>query len=761
MKMELTNLKCCILEPFLSFAKMFLQIPVEDGFSGGDFELKNRNQTSETFETSRNSHRYCYLTVFYNDFNIMIDPIETGSRLELVFDLCHDNSVGRVPQPNPPQFSEKQKKFQNLFSCWKENSWVDLIAIPLDHSYSKSNLTFASLKGADRIIVDQIVSLLGDFVDVHLATVTKYIGYNNEDDWAVSGIHRMKRKKGGNLKIIRERDWTEYWAGDWNAVQDCQLKSLPPLEMFVPDHLLGHEETVFEKKTEDENFSNFEGLEFKRQMVILWPRKKIFNIAIAFRLLDQALDFVEENSVAETKELEMNSLIQFCEEHPAEAWCDIGSGCDNLRCVNARGSSSTVMEKRALRLINLCLRWKMKNCGLELINLLFKTDFVCDVFRCWNCYNEICDSYSSSFVGGVCSDDVASALAELIDMVGWDTGFNENISKFHIGEKFDVKHIGHLAHLVVCLVNHNCLDGAKVVRDEIFEILKMENHLKNLKYAGESFGSCIAMLALVDGLFASEDVVLDKLFAHFKTFSAEHSLHVIGWLSKIDTTLFKSITQLDYYPELLANLESKLKVCNFPNIGESFTKQEIAAAQLMSSYLKLQDGPMLKALIDRITSPGSRILLSSVLCTRNAWTVPSSSLVDATLAQLVAGQFQQLSQFTTSIFSSKQHSLPEHSAVELFLRSNEKSMTYNLANEEEAQKFVSKFFCRRLAGTSVLMAECNIVKTFVDGESKICVAIRKNWDSAVPEPKSGVLFSQEAFQKFTNWSKTRRSEFIN
>ena len=113
--------------------------------------------------------------------------------------------------------------------------------------------------------------------------------------------------------------------------------------------------------------------------------------------------------------------------------------------------------------------------------------------------------------------------------------------------------------------------------------------------------------------------------------------------------------------------------------------------------------------------------------------MPSSSLVDATLAQLDAGRFQQLSQFKTSLFSSKQRGLPEHPAVELFLRSNEKSMTYDLANDEE-RKFVSKFFCRRLAGRSVLIADCNMVKTFVDGESKICVVIRKNWESSHSSP---------------------------
>ena len=722
---------------------MILQIPVRGGFRGGDIYLKNRNQRT-MYKTSRNSHRYCHLTVFYNDSQRISKPLDTGSRLELVFDLCHESQfVGRpvtrninapLPQATPPQFSEKQKKFQSLFSCWKEedDSWVNLLAIPLDHAYSGSNLTSVSLKGADRTTVEQIVSLLGDFADVHLATVTKYIGYN-EDDWAVSGIHNLKKRNGGKLPIIRERHWTEYWAGDWSELQDCQLKSSSSLQIYLPDQLLGHEETVFQLDPKKINWhSNFEGLEFKRQMIILWPKKKIFNVALAFGV-DQALDIIEKDAVEETKEAEMKAMIEYCKEHPCETWFPNNRDrCGDFRCVSARDNPIELGSKRALRIINLCLQWKLKSCGLELISILFDTNFEWDLFCCWGCAT--CFWIYSPFVGGVCSNDVASALAELIVMVGWNS-LSNNISQFHISESFDVKQIDHLSHLAVCLVNYNCLDGAKIVRDEVFEILKMEQYLKKLtelEDADETFGSCIAMLALVDGLSSPEDGVLDNLLVHLKTFSGEQSSTVIGWISKIDATLLKSLSHLDYHPELLANLELQLETSNppSPSYTKSFTTQEVAAAQLVSSYLKLQDGQMLKSLMDRIT--GSKILLSSVLTTRSAWTT-SSSLADTTLAQLVAAQLKKLSQFEKSLFSSKQLVLsPEHKAVEEFLHSDAECLTYenSFTNEEEARNFVFKFFSRRLAGTSGCVADCEIVKTLVDGEAKekICVVISKNWN---------------------------------
>ena len=459
-------------------------------------------------------------------------------------------------------------------------------------------------------------------------------------------------------------------------------------------------------------------------MIVLWPKKKTFDIALAFGV-DEALDMIEKDAVAETKEAEMKALIEHCKEHPCETWLPNNrDGCEVLRCVSERHNPIKLGSKRALRIINLCLKWKLKSCGLELINVLFNTDFDWDLFGCWDCVIN-CISIKQPFVGGVCSKDVASQLAELIVMVGWNS--IANISQFHTGKHFDFKQIGHLSHLAVCLANLNCLEGAKIVRNEVFEILKIEEYLKKLtklEDASGTFGSCIAMVALVDGLSSPENGRLDNLLAHLN-FNGEKSLKIIGWISEMDATLIDSLSHLDYYTELLANFECQM---NPPRFAESFTAQELAAAQLMSSYLKLQEK---LTLIGGIT--GSKILLSSVLCTRTAWT-SSSSLVDATLAQLVASRVQRLLQFKTSLFSLENPVIPKYQAVDRFLHSDENYMTYDnsFANEEEALNFVSKYFSRRLAGTGGCMADCEVVKTFVDGESneKICVVIKTNWDSS-------------------------------
>ena len=108
-------------------------------------------------------------------------------------------------------------------------------------------------------------------------------------------------------------------------------------------------------------------------MIVLWPKNKTFDIALAFGV-DEALDMIEKDAVAETKQAEMKALIEHCKEHPCETWLPNNrDGCEVLRCVSERHNPIKLGSKRALRIINLCLKWKLKSCGLELINVLFNT----------------------------------------------------------------------------------------------------------------------------------------------------------------------------------------------------------------------------------------------------------------------------------------------------------------------------------------------------------------------------------------------------
>lgn len=90
--------------------------------------------------------------------------------------LQNDTHVGVIAQ-----LSQNEQQFRDLFSNWRKIDHCWLYAGPLEHDYCKQNLLFSSLEGIDRSTVNLILSILGDFVEVHLAIVTKYIGYKEDD----------------------------------------------------------------------------------------------------------------------------------------------------------------------------------------------------------------------------------------------------------------------------------------------------------------------------------------------------------------------------------------------------------------------------------------------------------------------------------------------------------------------------------------------------------------------------------------------------
>ena len=131
-----------------------------------------------------------------------------------------------------------------MFSSWKNkgHNEAQLYAIPLTHSYHRKSVSRITLKGVDRKLADIIISLLGDFAEIHLATVTEYVGYN-EDDRAQAFIEIMKREQRG--RNGGQLNWTEYFAGNWSNLNNLKL-NLPPLRITVPDEFVGVKDDLFE-----------------------------------------------------------------------------------------------------------------------------------------------------------------------------------------------------------------------------------------------------------------------------------------------------------------------------------------------------------------------------------------------------------------------------------------------------------------------------------------------------------------------------------
>ena len=141
--------------------------------------------------------KLCHKSAINNDIPLALQN-DPKSPLYRIWQSTSNPSTGNVTQ-----VSEKQRRFQDLFSSWKNKNQneAQLFVIPLDHSYE--NLSRSTLKGIDRLMTDIIYSLLGDFAEIHFAIVTRFVGFN-DDDWATSYEVLTERKKRGELH------WTDY-----------------------------------------------------------------------------------------------------------------------------------------------------------------------------------------------------------------------------------------------------------------------------------------------------------------------------------------------------------------------------------------------------------------------------------------------------------------------------------------------------------------------------------------------------------------------
>lgn len=153
---------------------MFIQIPVKNGYSGGNLKVKHRDRTI-TFDHVAESNREFYTTIFYSDCEHEWTEVLHGWRLVLVFSLVWKWS--RSPFMSLPHDEMAllltAKEIEFILSPWRlpDENHQRLLAIPLDHKYTKDSLSFARLKGRDRLMASLLHSI--NSIDLHLACVRR------------------------------------------------------------------------------------------------------------------------------------------------------------------------------------------------------------------------------------------------------------------------------------------------------------------------------------------------------------------------------------------------------------------------------------------------------------------------------------------------------------------------------------------------------------------------------------------------------------
>jgi hypothetical protein len=135
------------------FATLVVCLPSRH--AGGALIVRHDGQTKRVdFGAKENQFKTQY-AAFYADCEHEIEPVESGYRICLIYNLA---TVGKQ-QPAAPQNAEAVTQAAELLRALfaDKTSELDKIAIPFEHQYSAAGLDPAQLKGSDRARADVLV----------------------------------------------------------------------------------------------------------------------------------------------------------------------------------------------------------------------------------------------------------------------------------------------------------------------------------------------------------------------------------------------------------------------------------------------------------------------------------------------------------------------------------------------------------------------------------------------------------------------------
>lgn len=154
---------------------MVLQIPVKNGYEGGTLKVNHQGQ-SRIFDNSQNSKRCFYTTIFFAGCEHELTEVKQGWRIVFTFTLVWKWTRSLfVPLPADASLLFAAKEIERILSPWRlpDDARKRCLAIPLEHNYTVANLSFAGLKGRDRLTATLLRSV--NFIDLHLASVRRHV----------------------------------------------------------------------------------------------------------------------------------------------------------------------------------------------------------------------------------------------------------------------------------------------------------------------------------------------------------------------------------------------------------------------------------------------------------------------------------------------------------------------------------------------------------------------------------------------------------
>ena len=133
------------------FGTLVVVLPSEHEGGQVAVQLGNRKRTLSIPEPREFSYSYM---AWYADVNISVEPICSGSRLALTYDLIHQN--GNLKAARPPSILNKNKEFPDgALEAWKarldDDTATEKLVYLFESYYSQEEFGLQSLEGSDHV----------------------------------------------------------------------------------------------------------------------------------------------------------------------------------------------------------------------------------------------------------------------------------------------------------------------------------------------------------------------------------------------------------------------------------------------------------------------------------------------------------------------------------------------------------------------------------------------------------------------------------
>lgn len=263
------------------FATLVINLPCPH--EGGQLRVQHDGETETTEFGGKDSAFLIRFAAFYADCVHEVLPVESGYRVNLVYNLCLSS---RQKTPKAPSYDEPVRALAAVLKPLLQEGVVEKIVLPLKHQYTEAGLSPQELKGQDLVrfvCLSRLAQAHG--MQAFLALLTfhqvgfpsydsfeaprrRWRGYDESDGFGSDTEFEEVHDEDGEL---------EHW---WTPTgESLPLGSLPfSREEFVSSQPL--EEFEYEQSIEGPTGNEGVSMErwYRIAAVVLWETKKHFHI---------------------------------------------------------------------------------------------------------------------------------------------------------------------------------------------------------------------------------------------------------------------------------------------------------------------------------------------------------------------------------------------------------------------------------------------------------------------------------------------------